>query len=279
VVIFPNCKINLGLNITRKRSDGYHDIQTVFYPIPLYDTLEIINQADSHDREDEILFTSSGLPVEVSKEDNLSVKAYRLIKKDFPTIPSLRMHLHKSIPMGAGLGGGSADASFTLRLINDHFGLNLSDQQLIEYALRLGSDCPFFIMNKPCFATGRGEQFETITVNLTTYKIIVVNPGITIHTAHAFSQITPALPARSIKEIIQQPVTTWKDQLKNDFEEVVFRQYPEIRNSKDELYRKGAVYASMSGSGSCVYGLFEKEKKVQLSFPTNYFVRELMGQF
>jgi 4-diphosphocytidyl-2-C-methyl-D-erythritol kinase len=279
VIVFPNCKINLGLNITRKRNDGYHDIETVFYPLPLYDIVEIIIPANNHEQQDTISFNSSGLLVEAGKEDNLSVKAYRLLKKNFPAIPSLQMHLHKSIPMGAGLGGGSADAAFTLRLINDQFGLNLSGQQLIEYALKLGSDCPFFIINKPCFATGRGEQMEAITVHLNTYKIILVNPGITIHTAHAFSQVTPALPARSIKDIIQQPVAGWKDQLKNDFEEAVFRQYPEIRNIKDELYSKGAVYASMSGSGSTVYGIFEKEKKVQPSFPVHYFVHELIGQF
>ena len=185
------------------------------------------------------------------------------------------MYLHKTIPPGAGLGGGSADASFTLKLLNKTFELGLSEKQLTEYAVQLGSDCPFFIINKPCFATGKGERLESISIDLSLYKFILVNPGIHIHTVNAFAQTTPALPARSIKNIIRQPVATWKETLKNDFEDSAFRQFPEIKKIKDELYDTGAVYASMSGSGSTVYGIFEKEKKVRLSFPSHYFVREL----
>ena len=190
------------------------------------------------------------------------------------------MHLHKAIPPGAGLGGGSADGAFALKLLNDKFDLNLSPSQLTNYALLLGSDCPFFIINKPCFATSKGEVLEPVRIDLNTYKFILITPGIHIHTAKAFSQITPALPDKSIKEIIQQPVATWKNYLKNDFEDVVFRQYPEIKSIKEELYNAGALYASMSGSGSSVYGIFEKEKKVQLSFPSYssyYSVRELIS--
>ncbi|HLG38722.1 MAG TPA: 4-(cytidine 5'-diphospho)-2-C-methyl-D-erythritol kinase [Chitinophagaceae bacterium] len=275
MVVFPNCKINLGLNILRKRSDGFHDLETIFHPLPFYDILEVI--APEKEPVNEFLFTTSGITIDGHAENNLCVKAYHLLKKDFPKLSHLRIHLHKTIPSGAGLGGGSADAAFTLKLFNDKFHLNLSAGQLTSYALQLGSDCPFFIINKTCFASGRGEILEPIHINLNRYKFVLINPGIPIHTAYAFSQITPAHPARPVNDIIKQPVNEWKEQLKNDFEEPVFKQYPEIKKIKDELYRAGAVYASLSGSGSTVYGLFEKEKKAELSFPSNYFVRESTG--
>jgi 4-diphosphocytidyl-2-C-methyl-D-erythritol kinase len=277
VITFPNCKINLGLNIIRKRSDGFHDLETVFYPLPLYDVLEIIHISTDEHQVDNISFTTSGISIEGNKEDNLCIRAYQLLKKDFADLLPVQMHLHKAIPPGAGLGGGSADAAFTLKLLNDQFDLNLSANKLIDYALPLGSDCPFFIINKPCFAAGRGEVLEAVHVDIITYKFILIIPGIHIRTANAFSQITPALPDKPIREIIQQPVATWKNNLKNDFEEIVFRQYPEIKTIKEELYNAGAIYASMSGSGSSVYGIFEKEKKVHLSFPAHYFVRELIS--
>jgi len=286
VIAFPNCKINLGLNIIRKRSDGFHDLETVFYPLPFYDVLEIIHATNDKQQLDDISFTISGITIEGNKGDNLCIKAYGLLKKDSPDLQPVQIHLHKSIPSGAGLGGGSADGAFALKLLSDKFDLNLSTSQLINYALQLGSDCPFFIINKPCFATGKGEVLEPVDINLITYKFILITPGIHIHTANAFSQIIPALPDKSIKEIIQQPVATWRNNLKNDFEEIVFKQYPEIKNIKEELYNEGAIYASMSGSGSTVYGIFEKEKKVQLSFPrptdssgraSHYFVRELFS--
>lgn len=277
MIVFPNCKINLGLNIIRKRSDGFHDLETVFYPIPVFDVLEIIPAGEPRSEQAAISFATSGLPFEASHENNLCLKAFHLLRNDFPGLPAVQIHLHKTIPIGAGLGGGSADAAFTVKLLNDKFLLNLSADQLIHYALQLGSDCPFFIINKPCFATGRGEVAEPINIDLSRYKFILVNPGITIHTTNAFSQVTPALPDVSIKEIIQQPVTAWKENLKNDFEDSAFSQYPEIKKIKDELYAAGAVYASMSGSGSTVYGIFEKEKKAGLSFPSHYFVRESVG--
>jgi 4-diphosphocytidyl-2-C-methyl-D-erythritol kinase len=276
VVVFPNCKINLGLNIIRKRSDGFHDLETVFYPLPIHDVLELIPFAgDTHT--DDISFTMGGLTIEGNKEDNLCSKAWYLLKKDFPQLPPVQMYLYKTIPAGAGLGGGSADAVFALKLVNTLFELKLSREQLFDYSLQLGSDCPFFISNKPCFATGRGETLEEINIDLGFYKFILLNPAIPIHTANAFAQTTPSLPLTSIKEIIQQPVTEWKELLKNDFEGSVFRQFPEIKKIKDELYDAGAIYASLSGSGSTVYGIFEKEKEVQLSFPDHYFVRELMN--
>lgn len=253
MISFPNCKINLGLRILRKRNDGYHDLETVFYPLPFYDIVELIHGPG------EGSFTGSGLQVAGEAEHNLCFKAFQLLKKDFPELPAVQLHLHKTIPMGAGLGGGSADGAFTLQLLNQKFRLGLSRDQLLAYALQLGSDCPFFIINKPCFATGRGEQLEEIKVDLSAYRVVLVTPGIHVNTAKAFSEIQPAMPSKSVKEIIQQPVTTWKDELINDFEISVFKNYREIKEVKDQLYARGAIYASMTGSGSSVFGIFPKD--------------------
>ena len=251
MISFPNCKINLGLRILRKRNDGYHDLETVFFPLPHYDIIELI-----HGSED-LVFSGSGLRVAGDPANNLCFKAIQLLKKDFPELPAMRMHLHKNIPMGAGLGGGSADGAFTLQLINQKFRLGLSREQLLNYALQLGSDCPFFIINKPCVAYGRGEQLEEIGVDLSGYGILLVHPGIHVNTADAFSGIEPAIPAKSVKDIIQQPVSSWKNELINDFETTVFKKHPAIKSIKDSLYSGGAVYASMTGSGSTVFGIFE----------------------
>lgn len=251
MISFPNCKINLGLNIIRKREDGFHDLETVFLPIPFTDVLEILPSDKSE-------FTVTGLQVETT-DNNLCIKAYNLLKQDFPQLPPIKIHLHKAIPLGAGLGGGSSDAAFTLQLLDEKFKLNLKTEQLLDYALQLGSDVPFFIINKPCFATGRGEFLEPIHIDLSNYKLIIVNPGIHIKTKWAFSKITPQQPKATIKEIITQPLETWKDQLQNDFENPVFGEYPEIENLKINLYQQGAVYASMSGSGSTVYAIFKKD--------------------
>lgn len=273
MVSFPNCKINLGLNIIRKRADGYHDLETCFYPISINDALEIITSEKATVHPD-IEFSSSGLCIDGDTENNLCVKAYKLLKKDFPEIPAIKTHLHKTIPMGAGLGGGSADAAFTLMLLNNKFNLNLSTAQLINYALQLGSDCPFFIINKPCFATGRGEVLEEININLSACKIIIVNPGIHINTGWAFRQIKPAAPAIGIKKIIQQPVSAWKNQLTNDFEKPVFAEYPQLKALKEMLYNAGAAYAAMSGSGSTFYGIFDSTIEVNIqNFPTGYFIK------
>jgi 4-diphosphocytidyl-2-C-methyl-D-erythritol kinase len=274
VIVFPNCKINLGLRIISKRDDGYHDLETIFYPLPFYDALEIIRSKEDGPS---VLFSASGTVIEGNKENNLCVKAYDLIKKIHPSLPTATIHLHKAIPSGAGLGGGSADAAFTLQLLNTKFDLALSTDQLISYALQLGSDCPFFIVNKPCFATGRGEILQEIILDLPDYKFVVVNPGIHISTAQAFDGITPAPPARSVKEIIQQPVETWKAELINDFEKNIFIQHPEIATIKNKLYDNGAIYASMSGSGSTVYGIFKKNAVVDLRLPENYFIKELIN--
>jgi len=274
MIVFPNCKINLGLNILRKRSDGHHDLETIFYPIPLTDVLEITSYT-AQERTPVIPFTTSGLPIETDTVSNLCSKAYKILKKDFPELPLIQMHLHKVIPLGSGLGGGSADAAFTLKLLNEKFGLVLSQTQLLNYSIQLGSDCPFFIINKPCFATGRGEELQEIKLDLSGYKILLVNPGIYINTGEAFRQIKPFVPERSVKKIIANPIEIWKHELKNDFEVFAFKKYPELADIKDQLYISGAVYASMSGSGSTVYGIFQKQKKIQLQFPSQYFVREL----
>ncbi|MGZ8556942.1 MAG: 4-(cytidine 5'-diphospho)-2-C-methyl-D-erythritol kinase [Chitinophagaceae bacterium] len=282
MIVFPNCKINLGLRILRNRTDGYHDLETVFYPLPFYDVLEVIPDAGnkipdpgSDQNKSSVLFSRSGFVINGNTGDNLCIKSVNLLKHDFPQLPRIQMHLHKVIPAGAGLGGGSADAAFTLSLLNKQFQLNLSTRQLINYALQLGSDCPFFIINQPCFAAGRGEILEQITIDLSAYKFIIVNPGIHISTSAAFSGITPALPPKSVMDIIQQPIETWKNELINDFEKIVFKQHTEIETIKNKFYASGAVYSSMSGSGSTVYGIFEKSVITQFDFPSSYFIKEI----
>lgn len=275
MILFPNCKINLGLNILQKRSDGYHNIETVFYPIPLTDILEITEYKENT-RTASIPFSVSGLAIEGDLASNLCLKAYTLLKKDFPRLPHIRMHLHKTIPAGAGLGGGSADASFCLILLNKLFSLNLTDQQLAVYAGKIGSDCPFFIFNKPCLATGRGETIEEVKLDLSGYKLIIANPGIHVSTGDAFREVSPVIPEKSLKEIISLPVEKWKYEMKNDFEKVIFKKHPAIVDIKDCFYQQGAVFSSMSGSGSTVYGLFPVEKKPSFSFPENYFIKEFL---
>jgi 4-diphosphocytidyl-2-C-methyl-D-erythritol kinase len=272
VVVFPNCKINLGLRIIRKRKDGFHDLDTVFYPLRYTDVLEIIRSED-----DQVAFSCSGLSITGQETDNLCVKAYHLLKQDFPSLPAARLHLHKVIPTGAGLGGGSADAAFTLKLLNEKFQMGLSTGQLLDYALRLGSDCPFFIHNTPCYATGRGEILEPIGLDLSSFRIVVINPGIHIRTAVAFAAIRPAVAGRPAREIVQQPIESWKDELENDFEKDVFLLHPAIGKLKNALYEAGALYASMSGSGSTVYGIFRKEQGTRPAVPAHYLVKELPG--
>ena len=273
MVLFPNAKINLGLNIIRKRSDGYHDLETLFYPIPLQDAVEIIKS----NTKEEVSISFSGIPINGKTEDNLCFKAYNLVKKDFPQLPPIRIHLHKTIPAGSGLGGGSADGAAMLKLLDRKFDLKFSREQLLDYALQLGSDCPFFIINKPCFGSGRGEFLEPVSVDLSQYKFVIVNPGIHIATSEAFSLLKLSLHSKSIKEITQQPVDTWKTELKNEFEDMVFKKWPAIEAIKARLYELGAVYASMTGSGSAVYGMFGKQTELTFDFPESYFVRELVS--
>jgi 4-diphosphocytidyl-2-C-methyl-D-erythritol kinase len=269
MISFPNCKINLGLNILSKREDGFHNLSTIFYPTGINDVLEIISNHTGIGAQ----LTCSGIPVNGHTADNLCVKAYLLLQKDYPGLPSVNIYLHKAIPMGAGLGGGSANGAFALTLINQMFQLGLSPEKLIEYAAQLGSDCPFFIINKPCFATGRGELLQPVALNLSAFNLLLVYPGIHINTGWAFSHITPAQPFRSIAQIITQPIHTWRDELVNDFEKPVFAAHPAIAGIKNLLYQHNAIYASMSGSGSTVFGIFEKTNTPVLSFPESYYVK------
>lgn len=263
MVVFPNCKINLGLHVTRKRPDGFHDLETVFYPIDLKEVLEIIGN-------EQVSMQITGLPVEGNIDNNLCIKAYRLLKNDFPDLGPVKMHLHKVVPMGAGLGGGSADGAFMLIVLNKFFQLQLSENQLLQYALQLGSDCPFFIINKPCFATGRGEKLDPVSIDLSNYTMVLINPKIHVSTKDAFANLTPATPEKNLQEIIKQPIATWKDELRNDFESSIFPLHPAIKEVKKRLYSLGAVYAAMSGSGSSVFGIFERTSKINLSFPAHY---------
>jgi 4-diphosphocytidyl-2-C-methyl-D-erythritol kinase len=271
MIVFPPAKINLGLNIIRKRTDGYHDLETAFYPVPVRDALEIIVDPAISESSSP-LFTSSGLSVDGPQEDNICLRAYRLLKNDFPQLPPVRIHLHKVIPMGAGLGGGSSDGAATLALLNRLAGLNIAPGQLLVYALALGSDCPFFLEAKPCFATGRGEIMQPLPLDLTGYQLVLVNPGIHVSTAAAFRGIRPEVPGKSVSQILQQPIETWKAALKNDFELGIFQLHPEIGALKETLYNAGSIYASMSGSGSSVYGIFPGKARPVLDLPSPYRV-------
>ena len=249
MIVFPNCKINLGLDILRKRVDGYHDLQTVFYPVPYTDMLEFVEAP-------EFRFDSTGISIPSDHSSNLCVKAYSLMRERFPDLPAVHMHLHKIIPMGAGLGGGSSDGAFTLSALNQYFRKELSASELIEISLKLGSDCPFFIINKPVVAYGRGEVMEPVPLNLAGYTLVMIHPGIHVSTKDAFAGIVPRDAVADLKHRITEPVDTWKNWLTNQFEETVGAKYPLILEIKALLYRHGAVFASMSGSGSVVFGLF-----------------------
>ena len=255
MITYPNAKINLGLNITEKRPDGYHNLETIFYPIPLQDALEVTKSTTTK----EYSLKISGISIEGHPDDNLIVKAYRLLKQDYPHMSPIHIQMYKHIPTGAGLGGGSADAAYMIKLLNEKFKLNIGIDKMEEYAARLGADCAFFIQNKPVFATGIGNVFEPIKLSLKGYYMILVKPDIFVSTKEAFSHIRPRHPKQSLKEIITQPIEQWKESMMNDFEESVFPQYPEIAAIKDKLYDMGAIYASMSGSGSSVFGIFKEQ--------------------
>ena len=267
MVTFPNCKINLGLNVVRKRKDGFHNIETVFLPIPFYDALEILPSSNNTTS-----VTVTGLPITTDGE-NLCLKAFRLLKNDFSSLPEIDIQLHKAIPIGAGLGGGSSDAANMLLVLNKKFNLQIQRQQLLDYSLQLGSDCPFFTINKPCLAKGRGEILEEINVSLSDFKIILINPGIHINTSEIFQHIKPTMPAKPIGRIIQQPVSTWKNELVNDFEKIVFHRHPVIKEIKENLYNHKAIYAAMTGTGSTVFGIFNKTDEVDYPVKKEYFHR------
>lgn len=287
MICFPNAKINLGLDIVSKRADGYHNLETVFYPIGLKDALEIVPfdnsdddtdfssiRANKSERQsvptDGYRFFQTGIEIQGNADDNLVIKALKLISTE-KKIPDIDIHLLKKIPFGAGLGGGSADAAFMLRLLNETFSLGYSDTELENRAAKLGADCAFFIKNKPAFATGIGNQLEEMELDLSRYFFALVKPDIFVPTKDAYAMVSPQTPETSLREIIQLPVAEWKGQMKNDFEPSVFKKFPEICNIKQKLYDLGAVYASMSGSGSSVYALFEEKTDVKNQFP-NCFV-------
>lgn len=254
MITFPNAKINIGLNIIEKRPDGYHNLETIFYPINLQDALEV--KAIEHSEQPHQLHIS-GTVIEGNPEENLVVKAYRMLKEDYP-LPPVDIHLFKHIPTGAGLGGGSSDGAFMLKLLNEKCHLGLSAESLESYATRLGADCAFFIRNTPVFASGIGNVFTPIELSLKGYHIVLVKPNIHISTRDAYAGITPKHPEVSLRTLVRQPIETWKDTVRNDFEDSIFSRYPEIAAIKDKLYDLGAVYAAMSGSGSAIYGIFKE---------------------
>lgn len=255
MLTFPNAKINLGLYITEKRSDGFHNLETIFYPVNFNDVLEIVPSATTQ-------LHLSGLPVVGRKEDNLVWKAYELMQRKCGNqLPALDIFLHKVIPSGAGLGGGSADAALMLQLINDFAQTGFSKEELAIMAAELGSDCPFFIYNQPMLGKGRGELLTPVLLDLSTYSIQIILPGIHISTAQAFAGMAPRHTTMDWDALCQTPVSEWKDMLYNDFETTVFKHQPRLQQIKTLLYESGALYASLTGTGSAVYGIFKKNEK------------------
>ena len=254
----PICKINLGLNVVERRPDGYHNLETVFYPVPICDTLEVFEMDDAFPSPYNCDLKVTNITIDGDEQKNLVVRAYNLLKQDFPSLPRIHAHLYKDIPTQAGMGGGSSDCGFMITLLNEQFHLGLSNEQMIRYAARLGADCAFFILNKPCYAEGIGERLEPIDLDLSGWYLAVVRPDIPIPTKEAFSLIIPQHPAKNCRDIVMQPVETWRDGLTNDFEKSVFALHPEIGDIKDRLYDLGATYAAMSGSGSSLFGLFRQ---------------------
>jgi len=276
MITFPPCKINLGLQVLQKRSDGYHDLQTLFYPVPLMDALEL---KKGNTKEFGIEMLTYGIPVPGDTSQNLIVKAYELLQKDFELAP-VTFCLLKNIPMGAGLGGGSSDGAYALKMLNDHFGLNLSHTSLLNYALQLGSDCPFFMMNQACLGEGRGEILHPNDVSLKHYWIALVKPNVHISTAAAFgglNLIKGQVKIGSVQTEINKNIESWRSGLKNDFEPSVFAAHPILSEIKQSLYDCGAIYASMSGSGATIYGLFEKAPQLKAKFKEHFYFESLLN--
>lgn len=254
MIVYPNAKINIGLNITERRSDGYHNIETVFYPIAINDILEIVFPKEQNG---EYIWKQSGNKLDCSDDNNICIKALRLLRENFK-LPTVGMFLIKNIPSGAGLGGGSADGAFVLSQINRLCNLGMNNDELCAMAAKLGADCAFFINNTPCYATGIGDKLTPINLNLSGKYICVIKPDIHVSTAEAYAGVTPHKPNISVADIVSRPITEWRNLLINDFEATVFAKHAEIKEIKEFLYQNGALYASMSGSGSAVYGIFDK---------------------
>jgi 4-diphosphocytidyl-2-C-methyl-D-erythritol kinase len=254
MIAFPNAKINIGLKVLQKRPDGFHNLETIFYPVGLSDVLEIIPAKDGV-----FSFAETGLSIPGDPKENLCIKAFHLLSSIFQ-LPPVKIHLHKVIPIGAGLGGGSSDGAFAIKLLNDLFSLGLSGDQMMDHARNLGSDCAFFIVNKSAFAFEKGDRFEFLDLDLSGYRIEIKTPEIYINTGEAYSMIDPRADSRThdfpLKEIISKPIVEWKENLINDFEKPVFKKYPELARIKQDFFERGALYASLSGSGSSIYGIF-----------------------
>ena len=266
MIIFPHAKINLGLNVVERRSDGYHNLETVFCAVPIQDALEVHAMEPDFPSGVDCDLKLTGISVEGDEQRNLVVRAYQLLKQEFPKLPRVHAHLYKEIPIQAGMGGGSSDGAAMLRLLNTHFELGLTTQQLVERAARLGADCPFFLLDGPAYAEGIGERLMPIELSLKGWYLGIVRPNIPVSTKEAFALITPKRPALNCQDIVRRPVEEWRQLLVNDFEGSVFAQYPEIGRIKEQLYELGAVYAAMTGSGSAVYGLFKEEVCLDDSF-------------
>lgn len=276
VIRFPIAKINLGLNIVERRPDGYHNLETVFYPVSIKDVLEVFPMDEKFPSSVDCDLKVSNIQIEGDEQKNLVVRAYQLLKQDFPQqMQRVHAHLFKRIPTQAGMGGGSSDCAVMISLLNDLFGLGLNNQQMIDYAARLGADCPFFVLNRPVYAEGIGERMQPIHLDLSSWVLAIVRPNIPVSTKEAFSYIHPKRPAKNCREIVAQPVETWRDELTNDFEPSVFQIHPEIGQIKDDLYQMGAVYAAMSGSGSALFGLFRKSVDLSSHFK-GMFTEEVM---
>lgn len=270
MIVFPNAKINLGLNIVEKRNDGFHNIETVFYPIVLRDILEVIANKKYKTGEEKAIFSTSGNIIPSDGKDNLCVKAYNLLAAKYQ-LPPVKIHLHKAIPTGAGLGGGSADAAFMIKLLNAKFELKLTELEQVELARKLGSDCAFFIKNKPVYATEKGDIFQAIKFSLSGFYLVLVYPPVHVSTVDAYAGVIPQQAGSNLQLDIKKDVSEWKAVIKNDFEKSVFKKYPVIEEVKNNLYKLGASYAAMSGSGSCLYGIFKNDIDTQ-SYFKNCFV-------
>lgn len=263
MVTFPNAKINIGLNVLNKRPDGYHNIESLFYPIPLKDALEVLKT------DGDFSFSSSGIALECDDESNLVVKAFRLLQQTY-SLPNVKIHLHKNIPFGAGLGGGSADAAFVMLMINQMFELKLSEEKLIAYAAQIGADCAFFIKNTPCIAEGIGEKLTPFSVDLKDKYLLLVKPDVEVPTANAYKYVQPFEPDDKLVDVLVKPVQEWGDGVKNDFEPSVFKQYPELSAVKEELKQMGASYVAMSGSGASLYGIFDQKPADNPAFENHF---------
>ncbi|ANR74180.1 4-(cytidine 5'-diphospho)-2-C-methyl-D-erythritol kinase [Prevotella scopos JCM 17725] len=270
MITFPCCKINLGLNIVAKRPDGYHELETVFYPVPLCDALEIKKMDNEFPSPTPIDLKVTGNAVECDERKNLVVKAYHLLAQDYK-LPRLHAHLVKRIPMQAGLGGGSADAAYMIRLLDERFRLNMGNAEMERYAAQLGADCAFFIRSETAYATGIGEILAPVDNdenNLEGYYLALVKPDVAVSTAEAFAGITPKKPVKNCRDIVRQPIDTWRTELTNDFEQTIFAIHPILATIKEKLYKNGALYAQMSGSGSTIFGIFgQKPKNLDDLFP------------